>query len=229
MGERVASRRCGTCRKVFSKPSYLSWSSWEKTKYCSRHCSGVAHRKSRETRRCEQCNTLFTRQLCDSSKAFARRRFCSHACSFAFQKIDRLSVPKHAAKGCERCGNAIVRGERSARQWRNMRYCSVSCSSFARWAKDAKTFPDSCEICGENRVVVRAHIIAACDGGSRDRWNTVVLCPTHHDCMDRGRLTRAELNPIRAHIEAAVETAKLFDLDITTLGRQSRHVLAAVS
>jgi hypothetical protein len=53
-----------------------------------------------------------------------------------------------------------------------------------------------CEICGENRVIDVCHIIPAELKGTRDEYNTVYLCPTHHRLFDRLMLTEDEWNKI---------------------------------
>jgi len=44
-----------------------------------------------------------------------------------------------------------------------------------------------CEICGtDNVIAVRAHWIANRDGGSKQRFNIIRLCPNHHQLLDAG-------------------------------------------
>ncbi len=54
-----------------------------------------------------------------------------------------------------------------------------------------------CEICGENRVIDRCHIIPARYGGVLSLENILLLCPTHHRLFDRGRLSLKEIKQIK--------------------------------
>ncbi len=44
-----------------------------------------------------------------------------------------------------------------------------------------------CEICGADKVIAhRAHWIASKDGGGKQRFNIIRLCPNHHQLLDGG-------------------------------------------
>ena len=44
-----------------------------------------------------------------------------------------------------------------------------------------------CEICGADNVIAhRAHWVANKDGGSKQRFNIIRLCPNHHQLLDGG-------------------------------------------
>jgi len=53
-----------------------------------------------------------------------------------------------------------------------------------------------CEICGENRVTDKCHIIPRKLGGPDKPDNLLCLCPTHHRLFDRFMLSRAEFAAI---------------------------------
>jgi hypothetical protein len=52
-----------------------------------------------------------------------------------------------------------------------------------------------CEICGADNVIAhRAHWIANKDGGSKQRFNIIRLCPNHHPLLDGGDPETTELS-----------------------------------
>jgi hypothetical protein len=53
-----------------------------------------------------------------------------------------------------------------------------------------RTADAGCCICGESRVVDRAHVVPRAAGGRM----TMPLCPTHHRAYDEGRLSGGELS-----------------------------------
>ena len=54
----------------------------------------------------------------------------------------------------------------------------------------------SCEICGENRVTEKCHILPRRMGGSLALENIFILCPTHHSLFDRYLLSKAEFSKL---------------------------------
>jgi hypothetical protein len=67
-----------------------------------------------------------------------------------------------------------------------------------------------CLICGEDRAVEWAHIVAHHKGGPVAHWNLIPLCPTHHRCFDNNKLTSEETALIQPYVDAATsEYSKL--------------------
>lgn len=61
----------------------------------------------------------------------------------------------------------------------------------------------SCEICGETRALDFCHIKPDAEDGAVAKENALVLCKTHHDCYDKGLLTREEFIRVRDKIRSA--------------------------
>ncbi|MDO8488742.1 MAG: HNH endonuclease signature motif containing protein [Candidatus Omnitrophota bacterium] len=82
-----------------------------------------------------------------------------------------------------------------------------------KWGEIAK----ECLICGETRVVDRCHIISRCmdensvfQNKEYRKRNILPLCPTHHKCFDRGKLTQEELGKIKDRILYIINEYKVF-------------------
>jgi len=53
-----------------------------------------------------------------------------------------------------------------------------------------------CQICGENRVINKSHIIPNELGGSNSDDNLIMLCANHHYLFDQAKLTQAEFSKL---------------------------------
>jgi len=62
---------------------------------------------------------------------------------------------------------------------------------------------DGCEICGEDRTLDFAHIKSVKEGGSIEKENCLVLCPTHHRVYDSGQMTEEEFSHVLPKVRAA--------------------------
>ncbi|GBR74583.1 putative endonuclease [Candidatus Termititenax aidoneus] len=100
-----------------------------------------------------------------------------------------------------------------------------------------KALPDNCEICGENRVIDKAHIMPASDYFPRGEtspkyyknpvylklWgnyeNYFSLCPTHHRLFDRNLLSIDEFNKL----QLAVKTKQQVIQDYLNIVRYARQ------
>ena len=59
-----------------------------------------------------------------------------------------------------------------------------------------KGLVEPCVICGENRVSHKSHFPKRKRKGEEGKA-TIPLCPTHHNLLDTGRLSKYEYNKIR--------------------------------
>lgn len=58
-----------------------------------------------------------------------------------------------------------------------------------------------CQLCGEDRLIEMAHILADADGGTATDDNLVPLCPTHHKLFDVGKLDQQESEDLEYHFQ----------------------------
>ena len=65
-----------------------------------------------------------------------------------------------------------------------------------------------CQICNEARVLDFCHIKPERDGGLVHKDNCLILCPTHHKCFDRNKLTHEEFALVKERVRKA---ESLFD------------------
>lgn len=122
---------------------------------------------------------------------------------------------------CSYCGTPITgRKSRFTHTRGKNRYCSKECtasglrmSANERLKKPAVTLLGAhyikeyggkrCAVCGFDRFVEFAHIIARKDGGTIDPVNIIPLCPNHHRLFDRNLLNEGESEIIKPRIEKA--------------------------
>lgn len=70
----------------------------------------------------------------------------------------------------------------------------------------SRVLGDSCEICGENRVLDKAHIVprkGRIPSRTEPSDNLLGLCPNHHRLFDRNLLNEEEVSKIKKKIEIA--------------------------
>lgn len=60
-----------------------------------------------------------------------------------------------------------------------------------------------CEICGDNRVVDRCHIVPNRMGAGLSLDNMFTLCPTHHRLLDEGMLSKEEFSKLNISDKSA--------------------------
>lgn len=91
---------------------------------------------------------------------------------------------------------------RGGRKTRKCLYCGhitqkgPLCGEHADW-------PLACVICGYDRYVESAHVIPKAQGGPREDWNLVPLCPNHHRLYDGGMFTKEEHSAMHPYTEVA--------------------------
>ena len=80
-----------------------------------------------DEKECAECGTTFPRPQGRSARQWAERQFCSPACSTASRLAESPPRP------CATCGTQMTRGYRPdgrrefLEDWRDRRYCSLSC------------------------------------------------------------------------------------------------------
>jgi hypothetical protein len=208
------TKRCQNCDAEFSRPpSPASMSSWNRRRFCSRRCKGIAERKSPGMRKphpsgaskdCERCGKTIVRTTANTDSAWSAKRFCSRACLYDFQR-------RKMAVNCTCCGKEFMRYSfHIDRHKSGHTFCTKRCA--ARWrtlnptrqrfgcGRDFDRLGDiygrKCVVCGFSRVVEWAHIIPAARGGTIHPDNIVALCPNHHTLMDKDLLTDEEQETI---------------------------------
>jgi hypothetical protein len=85
-----------------------------------------------------------------------------------------------------------------------------STSKFRSYQADKREVAEAidasrCVICGETRSIQLCHVQARRHGGKLVPENALALCVLHHDCFDKGLLTRSEAKKLKPRLLAAKE------------------------
>lgn len=159
---------------------------------------------------CEFCGKPFASVV---RKGRSKKRFCSRSCV-------KEAFTKKIEQNCAICGKKFTTPPSQYRVT-----CSRLCSN--RWKtktieqsspkvamvklrrKILSERPAMCQLCGEDRYVEIAHIVARRQGGTNTPDNVFVLCGNCHRLYDQGEIHQDELlRRIRSYI-AGIKTKKV--------------------
>ena len=156
-------------------------------------------------RLCEQCGQAFVATT-------GLNRICSDACRKQRKNVKRRISP--VVRDCKFCqtpfSTRVDRGgykrlfctRRCKRQYDSQQRQDVKVRQVTRLLSWQAQYASTCEICGFDRTVQRAHIVPVRDGGSHEKENILVLCPNHHWLFDHNKLDPAEYLRIAVRVEA---------------------------
>jgi len=146
---------CPTCQKPFHDLKH------PRRKYCSRECSGLAHRNPDiQPRLCPICGRIFMPDR-------MRRKYCSEVCAIK----SLVKLPSTAV--CEICGKTFVPHQQS-----KGRFCSYTCMH----NQPSTAVEVICQHCGRPFIVNRARLgkakycSRACKSEAGHAWLTCIQC-----------------------------------------------------
>jgi len=145
----------------------------------------------------------------------SRRLYCSKQCKGMGLSSDRTPFTEEEQKIIKalilkKASQKYIAGYlgRNLSQVRRfLKSNGLSTAKFYRKTNTQQKFYEDvpCLICGEARVVEKAHIIPARSGGPDTLENIMPLCPTHHALFDKDKLYEEEKIKITHRITKAFE------------------------
>ena len=192
MINKTTKKICLYCKKTMEKPPYQSWDNFNKKKYCSNKCKGLAI-KSNLSKECLVCHKRFR----TFPYEYKSRKYCSSKCFGISHKGQKAwNTGKSSSEETKKKLRKAFLGSKSF-LWKdgrsyNKEYCNWSRNkrnrllgrtfpkhTFGEWQQLKKRFNYTCNICGRKEPKIKLtidHIIPLSKEGNDEISNIQPLC-----------------------------------------------------